>query len=125
MGDGFEQALHASVQRIVLERLPVRAVRCLRQRIAVLHEARMTPAPVAPAILQIIVQRQIHPAWSQSRQIGLRAAGQFAQVLRAQQRMTIAAQRLGKFGQGGIGRCDSGHGGLAEVVAEIVAENVG
>jgi hypothetical protein len=94
LGDGgrqhrLEQAVHAAVQGVVFERLPVGAVRGLRQVRAVLHEAGVAAATVAAAVLQVVVQGQRVPARDQGIERGQRHAGQRGHVLRLQQGVAV------------------------------------
>jgi len=65
--DRVEPAFEAAMQRVVVGRLPVRPVRCLRKRAAgkFLDEAGMAAAPVVAAIPQVRVGRQSVPGSGQ------------------------------------------------------------
>nr|GEU28476.1 hypothetical protein [Tanacetum cinerariifolium] len=91
----LEQAVHAAVQGVILERLPVRAVRRLRELRALLHEARMAAAPVAATVLEVQVRLQRVPAGDQGVERVQRHAGQRGHVLRGKQRIAFVAQRAG------------------------------
>jgi hypothetical protein len=86
--------VHAAVQGVVLDRLPVRAVRALGERGAVVDEAGMAAAPVAAAVLQVVVEFQPVPARREGLQVVEGAAGEAGDVLRTQQGIAVRAQRI-------------------------------
>ena len=65
--NGFKPALKPAMQGVVIRRLPVRPMRCLRQDLGghVLHKAGVAALPVAATIFQVRVRRQLVPGFSQ------------------------------------------------------------
>ena len=68
--DRFEPALHAAVQGVVGQRLPVGAVRRGRDAALLDYEAGVAAAPVVPAVLEVEIGRQQRPVLAQRLQIG-------------------------------------------------------
>ena len=91
--DRLEPALEAAVQRVVFDRLPVRAVR---------HQARPPPpsttkhgvpaAPVAAAVAQVGVGRQVVPRRPQRVERGERRAGEAREAGRREHRVAALAR---------------------------------
>ena len=81
---GLEPALKAPVQGVVLHGLPVGPVRHLGHLPVFHHKAAVTAAPVAAAIAQVRVGRQIVPERLQGLQIGRRGARPAAESGRVQ-----------------------------------------
>jgi hypothetical protein len=73
-GHGLEPALDAAVQGVVFHRLPVGAVRHLGHLPALHHKTAVTAAPIAAAVTQVGVGREIVPERLQGLQIGRRSA---------------------------------------------------
>jgi len=59
--DGLEHAVHAAVQGVVVQRLPMRAVLCLGQLVMVEFKATVPSASIAATILEMRIQGHVIP----------------------------------------------------------------
>jgi len=93
----LEPALHATVQRVVGGRLPMRAVRhgLERGRRQRLHEGAMAAVAVVAAVLQVAVGRQVVPMGAQRLQRGEALAGEGLGGGRRQRAEALLAQAPG------------------------------
>ena len=66
--DGFEPALKAAMQRVVVQWLPVGPVRALRDRVTVDDKAAVAAEAVAAAVFQIVVGGEVVPERTQGAQ---------------------------------------------------------
>ena len=98
---GTKPALNAAVQRVVVHRLPVRAVRRLGELVALGHKAAMAAEAIAAAVTQIAVGRERMPAGLQRGQLVGLAAECGAEVVQVQHGVAVLAQGSGQSG----GRC--------------------
>ena len=89
------------MQRVVIGRLPMRAMRCLRQCAVghVLYKASMSPLPVAAAVFEVCVGRQMVPcrpyAAPPLRPVVWQAQG-LVQICWGKQTQTVLAECLGR-----------------------------
>ncbi|MNV76106.1 hypothetical protein D3C71_1694400 [compost metagenome] len=96
---GREHAQHAAVQRVVLHGLPVRAVRDLLELAVLGNEARVAPAPVTAAVLEMLIGRQVRPVPGQDLELGGRRANPGRHTGGRQNGIPLAAQ----LGRGLVG----------------------
>jgi hypothetical protein len=89
--DRLEPALHAAMQRVVFDRLPVRSMRHLPDVGPLHHEAGVAAAPVVATVSQVVIRRQVVPAAAQGQQVFQPAVGQFADALRIEHRAALPA----------------------------------
>jgi len=81
------------MQRVVFERLPVRAARHRGGAVAVDHDARVPAPPIAPAVAQVVVGRQVVPARHQRAKLSQRAAGETGEARGVQRGVALASQQ--------------------------------
>ena len=89
----LEMALHTAVQGVVFQGLPMRPVRrLLYLAIGLHHKTTMPPAPVASAIFQIAIGRQVVPQRAKGLQMHRFGLRQGEHIWRRQNRVAACAQ---------------------------------
>src|SRR3546814_6631821 len=88
----LEPAPQPTVQRVVVLRLPVRAMRRAFEAPVVDHEAGVAPAAIAAAVEQVLVGWQRVPAGLQGIEVGHRHAAQPGHRVRAEYGVAVPAR---------------------------------
>ena len=100
---GFKPALHAAMQCVVLQRLPMCAVHNRLQLPIADDIAGVAAAAVATTVFQVLVRRQVVPTRHEGHQVRQGGVGQCRYGLCRKHGITLPLQRVD-----GIGQCHAG-----------------